>query len=150
MNVSASLSMSMCGTPMRLRAIACMLAPLLAMAGAEGIVVTVMTPDQAGAVRSLARAAGITPTVTNVNAAHPLLSELSGPTAPKVAARPQTAEDIAGTQRQRPGQPGRRRAQSGGQRTGGPRAGGRPGAPAAHPRSGARSSNGRRSAPTGR
>ena len=121
-----------------------------ARAGAEGIVITVMTPDQAGDVRSLARAAGITPTVTNVNAAHPLLGELSGPSAPKVAARPQTADDATSAPRQRPGQPGRRRAQSGGQRTGGPRSGGRPGAPASHPRSGARNSSGRRSAPTGR
>ena len=122
-----------------------------ARAGAEGTVVTVMTPDQAGDVRSLARAAGITPIVTNVNAAHPLLGELAGPTAPKVAARPQTADDVASQPRQRPGQPGRRRAQSGGgQRTGGPRAGGRPGAPASHSRGGARSSGGRRSAPSGR
>ena len=50
-----------------------------ARAGAEGVVATVMTPDQAGDVRSLARAAGITPTVTNVNPAHPLLAELAGP-----------------------------------------------------------------------
>ena len=121
-----------------------------ARAGAEGIVVTVMTPDQAGDVRTLARAAGITPTVTNVNSAHPLVGELSGPVAPKVAARPQAADDSASAPRQRPGQPGRRRAQSGGQRTGGPRAGGRPAAPAGHSRSGGRSSGGRRSAPTGR
>ena len=107
-----------------------------ARAGAEGTVVTVMTPDQTGDVRSLARAAGIAPIVTNVNAAHPLVGELSGPVAPKVAARPQAA-DAASAPRQRPGQPGRRRAQTGGQRTGGPRAGGR-------------NSGGRRSAPTGR
>ncbi len=121
-----------------------------ARAGAEGIVVTVMTPDQAGDVRSLARAAGITPTVTNVNSMHPLLGELSGPVAPKVAARPPSADDAASRPRQRPGQPGRRRAPSGGQRTGAPRAGGRPGAPASHSRSGGRNSGGRRSAPTGR
>ncbi|MGZ4725976.1 MAG: DEAD/DEAH box helicase [Ilumatobacteraceae bacterium] len=119
-----------------------------ARAGAEGVVVTVMTPDQAGDVRSLARAAGITPTVTNVSSTHPLLGELSGPTAPKIAARPHPADDAA--PQQRPGQPGRRRAQSGGQRTGAPRAGGRPGAPASHSRSGGRNSGGRRSAPTGR
>ncbi len=119
-----------------------------ARAGAEGVVITVMTPDQAGDVRTLARAAGITPTVTNVSSTHPLLGELSGPVAPKVAARPQPADDAA--PRQRPGQPGRRRAQSGGQRTGAPRAGGRPGAPASHSRSGGRNSGGRRSAPTGR
>jgi superfamily II DNA/RNA helicase len=121
-----------------------------ARAGAEGIVITVMTPDQAGDVRSLARAAGITPTVTNVHSAHPLLGELSGPAAPKVAARPQSAEDSAAATRQRPGQPGRRRSQTSGQRTGGPRSGGRPGATANHSRSGGRNSGGRRSAPTTR
>ncbi|HEX2784530.1 MAG TPA: DEAD/DEAH box helicase [Ilumatobacteraceae bacterium] len=111
-----------------------------ARAGAEGIVVTVMTPDQTGDVRSLARAAGITPTVTNVNSAHPLLGELSGPAAPKVAARPQTADDSVNAPRQRPSQPGRRRTQSGG----------RPGSPAGHPRGNGRGSGGRRSATTGR
>ena len=118
-----------------------------ARAGAEGTVVTVMTPDQAGDVRSLARAAGIAPIVTNVNSAHPLLGELSGPIAPKVAARPQPAE---AEPRQRPSQPGRRRGQSTGQRSGGPRVGARPGAAASRSRSGGRGSGPRRSAPTGR
>jgi superfamily II DNA/RNA helicase len=118
-----------------------------ARAGAEGVVATVMTPDQAGDVRSLARAAGITPTVTNVNPAHPLLAELSGPSAPKVAPRPPRPEDARDAARQRPSQPGRRRGQSSGSRPGGP--------PAKQSRSGARntggrSSNGRRSAATGR
>jgi superfamily II DNA/RNA helicase len=123
-----------------------------ARAGAEGTVVTVMTPDQTGDVRSLARAAGITPTVTNVHSAHPLLGELSGPAAPKVAARPQTADDTVGAPRQRPGQPGRRRGQASGQRSGGSRSGGRPAsAPAGQSRSGGRGSGGgRRSAPSGR
>src|SRR6185295_19073152 len=123
-----------------------------ARAGAEGVVATVMTPDQAGDVRSLARAAGITPTVTNVNPTHPLLAELAGPAAPKVAPRPQRAEDVHTTSRPRPQQPGRRRGQSVGSRSGG-----RPGAPAGQSRSGgprssggARNSSGRRSAPTGR
>ena len=111
-----------------------------ARAGAEGIVVTVMTPDQTGDVRSLARAAGITPKVTNVNSAHPLLGELSGPAAPKVAARPRTADDSTNAPRQRPSQPGRRRTQSGG----------RPGSAAGHPRGNGRGSGGRRSATTGR
>jgi superfamily II DNA/RNA helicase len=126
-----------------------------ARAGAEGVVATVMTPDQAGDVRSLARAAGITPTVTNVNPLHPLLAELSGPLAPKVAPRPQRPEDVQAG-RPRAAQPGRRRGQSSGSRDGGPRSGARPGGPPAkqsrsgarHP--GARNSNGRRSAPTGR
>ena len=127
-----------------------------ARAGAEGVVATVMTPDQAGDVRSLARAAGITPTVTNVNPTHPLLAELAGPSAPKVAPRPQRADDVPA--RQRPSQPGRRRGQAGGSRDSGPRAAARPGGPN-QPRSGqsrpaARNSggrsSGRRSAPTGR
>jgi superfamily II DNA/RNA helicase len=137
-----------------------------ARAGAEGVVATVMTPDQAADVRSLARAAGITPTVTNVNPNHPLLSELSGPTAPKVAPRPQRPEDAHTAARQRPQQPGRRRGQSVGSRSGGragasanqPRSGG-PRTSATHtssprasgPRNGgARNSSGRRSTPTGR
>jgi superfamily II DNA/RNA helicase len=127
-----------------------------ARAGAEGVVATVMTPDQAGDVRSLARAAGITPTVTNVNPTHPLLLELSGPAAPKVAPRPQRADDVQNAPRQRPSQPGRRRGQAAG-----PRAAGRPGGPN-QPRSGGagrssssrnssnRNSSGRRSTPTAR
>ena len=118
-----------------------------ARAGAEGVVATVMTPDQAGDVRSLARAAGISPTVTNVNPTHPLLAELAGPSAPKVAPRPQRAEDAPA--RQRPSQPGRRRGQAGGSRDGGPRAAARPGGPgqprSGQPRSAARNSNGRNS-----
>src|SRR6185295_10720244 len=103
-----------------------------ARAGAEGVVATVMTPDQAGDVRSLARAAGITPTVTNVNPAHPLLAELSGPTAPKVAPRPPRPEDLQSAGRQRPSQPGRRRGQAGSRD-------GRPTGQAKQARSGARS-----------
>ena len=128
-----------------------------ARAGAEGVVATVMTPDQAGDVRSLARAAGITPTVTNVNPTHPLLAELAGPSAPRVAPRPQRADDTP--TRQRPSQPGRRRGQAGGSRDSGPRPAARPGGPN-QPRSGqsrpaarnssGRNSSGRRSAPTGR
>ena len=121
-----------------------------ARAGAEGVVATVMTPDQAGDVRSLARAAGISPTVTNVNPTHPLLAELAGPSAPKVAHRPQRADDAQTTSRPRPQQPGRRRGQSAGQRDGGPRSGGRTGAPANHARGGGRNAGGRSSARTGR
>jgi hypothetical protein len=46
------------------------------------VVITIMTPDQRKDVRSLTRAAAIEPTVTQVNAAHPLIAELVGPTAP--------------------------------------------------------------------
>jgi superfamily II DNA/RNA helicase len=55
-----------------------------ARAGAEGVVVTVTTPDQAGDVRSLARAAGISPTVTAVGPGHARIVELAGDLAPHV------------------------------------------------------------------
>ena len=54
-----------------------------ARAGAEGLVVTVVTPDQRKDVRSMTRAAGIKPIVTEaVHAAHPVLDELAGPAQP--------------------------------------------------------------------
>ena len=56
-----------------------------ARAGNEGVVVTVMTPDQAGDVRSLARAASISPTITQVTPTHSVLAALVGPSAPHVA-----------------------------------------------------------------
>ena len=55
-----------------------------ARAGAEGVVVTVMTPDQAGDVRSLARAAGIRPIVTPITPGHAQISSLVGPPAARV------------------------------------------------------------------
>ncbi|WP_203453724.1 DEAD/DEAH box helicase [Jiangella aurantiaca] len=55
-----------------------------ARAGAGGVVVTVMTPDQAGDVRTLTRQAGITPTLTRVSAGHPAIEALTGPKAPLV------------------------------------------------------------------
>ncbi len=49
-----------------------------ARAGAAGTVVTLMTQDQAGDVRALTRAAGITPTVTRIDGPrHPMLSTLA-------------------------------------------------------------------------
>jgi superfamily II DNA/RNA helicase len=59
-----------------------------ARAGADGVVVTVMTPDQAGDVRTLTRQAGITPTRTAVVPGSPALLELTGPHAPLVAPVP--------------------------------------------------------------
>ena len=54
-----------------------------ARAGADGVVVTVMTPEQRKDVRDMTRKAGIRPIVTaGVGAAHPLLEELAGPKAP--------------------------------------------------------------------
>ena len=48
-----------------------------ARAGAAGTVVTLMTADQVADVRDLTRKAGIKPTTTRVNAAHPLLREVA-------------------------------------------------------------------------
>ena len=54
-----------------------------ARAGAEGLVVTVVTPEQRKDVRSMTRAAGIKPIVTEaVHAAHPMLEDLAGPAQP--------------------------------------------------------------------
>ncbi|HEY4608358.1 MAG TPA: C-terminal helicase domain-containing protein, partial [Ilumatobacteraceae bacterium] len=135
-----------------------------ARAGAEGVVVTVMTPEQAKDVRSLARAAGITPTVTNVDPSHPLLAELSGPVAPKAATRPHRVADASPAGHRRPNTPGNGRQQTS-SREGGPA---RPGSAKSHAkapgqshgrsrsttssgrRSGGRNSSGRRSAPTPR
>ena len=65
-----------------------------ARAGADGVVVTVTTPEQRRDVRSMTRAAGIKPIVTEaVHAKHPLLDDLAGPAQPprRIAARPATA-----------------------------------------------------------
>jgi superfamily II DNA/RNA helicase len=59
-----------------------------ARAGAEGAVVTVSTPDQAGEVRTLARQAGITPTVSVVRPGAPQIEALTGPAAPFVEPAP--------------------------------------------------------------
>ncbi len=62
-----------------------------ARAGSEGVVVTVMTPDQAGDVRALARSASITPIVTQVHPTHPTIVSLVGTAAPYV--KPVAATD---------------------------------------------------------
>ncbi|MGY1804956.1 DEAD/DEAH box helicase [Blastococcus sp. SYSU D00922] len=59
-----------------------------ARAGAEGAVVTVSTPDQAGEVRTLARQAGITPKVSVVRPGAPEIKALTGPAAPYVEPAP--------------------------------------------------------------
>src|SRR4051794_39721801 len=59
-----------------------------ARAGAEGAVVTISTPDQAGEVRALARQAGITPKVSVVRPGAPQIVELTGPAAPYVEPAP--------------------------------------------------------------
>jgi superfamily II DNA/RNA helicase len=59
-----------------------------ARAGAEGAVVTVSTPDQAGEVRTLARQAGISPRVSVVRPGAPEIEALTGPAAPHVEPAP--------------------------------------------------------------
>ena len=97
-----------------------------ARAGAEGIVITLMTDDQVGDVRDLTRKAGIRATTTRVDADHPLLHQLAPGertfTEPLVLA---TDEDSAP---RRNG--GGRGSRSSGARTNGSQAaGGRGGAP---------------------
>ena len=55
-----------------------------ARAGAEGVVVTLMTPEQVGDVKSLTRAARIEPTITRVGPGHAMVGHLVGPAAPLV------------------------------------------------------------------
>ncbi|SHN80536.1 Superfamily II DNA and RNA helicase [Geodermatophilus obscurus] len=109
-----------------------------ARAGAGGTVVTVSTPDQAGEVRTLARQAGITPTVSAVRPGAVEISALTGPAAPHVepapAPEPQP-QGQGGGRRRRPaggsgrsgGQPG---AASGGGTTSSSRGSGRASGPA--------------------
>ncbi len=52
-----------------------------ARAGAEGVVVTLMTPDQVGDVKSLAKAARIEPIITRIGPGHSMLEGLVGPAA---------------------------------------------------------------------
>jgi superfamily II DNA/RNA helicase len=49
-----------------------------ARAGASGVVVTLMTPDQVKDVKALARAARVEPIITRITPGHPLLTELVG------------------------------------------------------------------------
>ena len=75
-----------------------------ARAGAAGVVVTVATPDQSGAVRTLARQAGISPATSTVGPGAAAIGQLVGPPAPHVP--PKAAEPV------RP-QPARRQPSAG-------------------------------------
>src|SRR3954468_8870743 len=100
-----------------------------ARAGAGGTVVTVSTPDQAGEVRTLARQAGIAPTVTAVRPGAAEITALTGPAAPYVEPAPAPAPQPQGQ-----GGGRRRRGGSGTSATGAARAGaGKPGAAKARP-----------------
>src|SRR3954464_10868071 len=79
-----------------------------ARAGAEGAVVTIATPDQAGEVRTLARQAGITPEVSAIKPGAREITALVGPAAPYVEPAP-----VVG-QPQQQGGGGRRRSGGGG------------------------------------
>jgi superfamily II DNA/RNA helicase len=81
-----------------------------ARAGSEGVVVTIVTPDQKSDARALARAAGIAPTITQVAPGHEVLRALVPdeapfvkPTAQTVAAQPQRSAQPAGRPSGRPG-----------------------------------------------
>ncbi|WNV74258.1 DEAD/DEAH box helicase [Geodermatophilus sp. DSM 44513] len=88
-----------------------------ARAGAGGAVVTVTTPDQAGEVRTLARQAGITPTVNAVRPGAAEITELTGPAAPHVepapAPEPQPQGQGGGRRRRPAGGSGRSGGQAG-------------------------------------
>ncbi|MGY1773062.1 DEAD/DEAH box helicase [Blastococcus sp. SYSU D00813] len=102
-----------------------------ARAGAGGTVVTVSTPDQAGEVRTLARQAGITPTVSAVRPGAAQISDLTGPAAPYVEPAPAPAPQPQGTgggRRRRSGGGSGGATGTGGAGAGGSAAGGRGGA----------------------
>lgn len=102
-----------------------------ARAGAEGTVVTLMTSDQVGDVRSLTRAAGIKPTTTRIEgASHPVLTQLAPGERVKVhveapavvlaqPAQPAQRERSGPSGESRPGQGGRRRRGGRGRGAGG-------------------------------
>jgi superfamily II DNA/RNA helicase len=110
-----------------------------ARAGAEGVVVTMMTPDQVSDVRALARAASIEPTITRMAPGHQMITSLVGEPAayvkPSMEAAPQPRQGAprgAG----RPAGAGARRPQRSGRNSDQPRSPG--------------SSNGSRAAGSGR
>ena len=99
-----------------------------ARAGAEGTVITLMTPDQRADVRSLTRAAGIRPTTTQLaDTQHPVLRELApgervlvegiAPPAPvqqqRSAKKPQSGRQGSAPARGRSANSGARRNSSG-------------------------------------
>jgi superfamily II DNA/RNA helicase len=80
-----------------------------ARAGAEGAVVTIATPDQAGEVRTLARQAGITPEVSAIKPGAREIVALTGPAAPYVEPAPvaEPQPQGSGSGRRRSGGSGR-------------------------------------------
>jgi len=97
-----------------------------ARAGAEGIVITLMTDDQVGDVRDLTRKAGIKATTTRLDASHPLLRALAP--GERTFTEPLVLASDEGDAPRRTG--GSRGGRSGGARSNGGRAtGGRGGTP---------------------
>jgi superfamily II DNA/RNA helicase len=105
-----------------------------ARAGADGIVITLMTDDQVADVRDLTRKAGIKATTTRVHATHPLLKELAP--GERTLTEPLILTTDEGNTARRGGG-----GRSGGARSGGARSGGGAGGP----RSGASRAGGSRS-----
>ena len=104
-----------------------------ARAGAEGAVVTIATPDQAGEVRTLARQAGIQPEVSAIKPGAREITALTGPAAPYVEPAPVVEQPQGnGGGRRRSGGSGRgssgggapKATSSGGSRSGSARASG--------------------------
>ncbi len=99
-----------------------------ARAGAEGVVVTLMTPDQVNDVRQLARAASIEPVITRVTPGHQAITSLVGE--PAAFVRPAVIEPVRQPQRApkpRAVQPAAPGASAGSGRPTGAGAAGRPG-----------------------
>jgi superfamily II DNA/RNA helicase len=65
-----------------------------ARAGAGGTVVTLALPEQAGDVRSLAKQAGIRPTVATVRPGSPEIAALAGPPAAYVKPQPEVVSQV--------------------------------------------------------
>lgn len=94
-----------------------------ARAGADGLVVTLMTPDQHGDVRTLTRQAGIKPLQAAVTPGDVLLRQLAGPAADYVEPAPEPPAQPQQRARTRSVAPARS-ARSGGSSSGGSAAGG--------------------------
>jgi superfamily II DNA/RNA helicase len=97
-----------------------------ARAGAEGIVITLMTDDQVSDVRDLTRRAGIKATTTRIDVTHPLLKQLAPGERTLTEPLVLVAEESNAPRRNGGGRSGGR---SGGARSGGGAAGGRGGSP---------------------
>jgi superfamily II DNA/RNA helicase len=98
-----------------------------ARAGAEGIVITLMTDDQVADVRDLTRKAGIKATTTRLDATHPLLRQLAPGERTLTEPLVLVAEEVSQPRRNSGGRSGG--ARSGGAAAGGRAGGGRRGAP---------------------